>query len=142
MLLLLMDHQSSTTKVSWRSRHVKRACLGVFAVVFTCGFLPASGQTTEKNPASAAEPSVTEQKPPSEQTDTTQQATPGAVANSTREQLARDCATLLKLSKELKIEIKKAGPDTLSLAVIRKSEEIQKLAHRIQEEMRRSIGTN
>jgi hypothetical protein len=38
--------------------------------------------------------------------------------------------------KELKVEVDKAGTDTLSLAAVRKADEIQKLAKNLKERMR------
>ena len=46
-------------------------------------------------------------------------------------QLAADKAKLLKLATELKEEMDKGGTDTLSIAVIRKAAQIEKLAHSV-----------
>jgi hypothetical protein len=81
--------------------------------------------------------------PPSTQTDTkkTPETTPPAPAGVTdvREaQIAADTQKLLKLSQELKAEVAKSNKDTLSLTVIRKAEEVEKLAKTLKEEMGKS----
>jgi hypothetical protein len=57
-------------------------------------------------------------------------------ATSEQQQLEKDSARLLQLVQELKVEVDKAGKDTLSLAAVRKADEIQKLAKNLKERMR------
>lgn len=59
-----------------------------------------------------------------------------------RKQIAVDSASLLKLATDLKAEVDKTNKDTLSLNVIRKADEIEKLARNIKEKMKLSVGTN
>ena len=59
-----------------------------------------------------------------------------------RKQIADDSAKLLKLATELKTEVDKTTKDTLSLSVIRKADEIERLAHEIKEKMKLSAGTH
>ena len=62
-------------------------------------------------------------------------------ANAERKkQIADDSAKLLKLATDLKTEVDKTSKDTLSLGVIRKAEEIEKLAHSVKEKMKLSMG--
>ena len=62
-------------------------------------------------------------------------------ANAERKkQIAEDSAKLLKLATELKTEVDKTSKDTLSLTVIRKADEIEKLAHGVKEKMKLTIG--
>lgn len=62
-------------------------------------------------------------------------------ANAERKkQIADDSAKLLKLATDLKAEVDKTSKDTLSLGVIRKAEEIEKLAHSVKEKMKLSMG--
>ena len=64
-------------------------------------------------------------------------------ANAARQkQLAADSAELLKLANELKTEVDKTNKDTLSLTVIRKAGEIEKLAHNVKEKMRLTASPN
>jgi hypothetical protein len=65
------------------------------------------------------------------------------VANVERKkQIADDSARLLKLATDLKAEVDKTSKDTLSLGVIRKAEEIEKLAHSVKEKMKLTMGGN
>jgi hypothetical protein len=50
--------------------------------------------------------------------------------------LKRDTDRLLKLSTELKAYVDKANQHTLSLEVVKKAEEIEKLAHSVKEKMK------
>jgi len=64
-------------------------------------------------------------------------------ANTERKkQLTDDSAHLLKLANELKTEVDKTDKDTLSIAVIRKAEEIERLAHVVKEKMKLTVGAN
>jgi hypothetical protein len=57
-----------------------------------------------------------------------------------RKQIADDSARLLKLASDLKAEVDKTNKDTLSLDVIRKADEIERLAHSVKEKMKLSAG--
>jgi len=58
-------------------------------------------------------------------------------ANKERwEQLKRDTDSLLKLATELKEYVGKSNENTLSLDVIKKAEQIEKLAHSVKEKMK------
>lgn len=64
-----------------------------------------------------------------------------AAANIERKkQIGDDSAKLLKLATELKAEVEKSNKDTLSVGVIRKAEEIEKLAHNVKEKMKLTVG--
>jgi hypothetical protein len=59
--------------------------------------------------------------------------------NSDRQrQLVDDTQRLLSLANELKTEVDKSDKNTLSLEVIRKADEIEKLAHNVKEKMKGS----
>jgi hypothetical protein len=58
-------------------------------------------------------------------------------ANRERQaQLQRDTDNLLKLANELKQFVDKSNENTLSLNVVKKAEEIEKLAHSVKEKMK------
>jgi hypothetical protein len=59
-----------------------------------------------------------------------------------KRQIADDSAKLLKLASDLKTEVDKTSKDTLSLGVIRKAEEIERLAHAVKEKMKLTMGGN
>jgi hypothetical protein len=64
-------------------------------------------------------------------------------ANAERKRrIDSDTTKLVKLAADLKVEINKAGNNTLSLDLIRKAEEIEKLARRVQETMKQTAGTS
>jgi hypothetical protein len=50
--------------------------------------------------------------------------------------MEKDTADLLRLSRELKTEVNKAGSNTLSVAAVQKADEIQKLVKSLKEQMR------
>jgi hypothetical protein len=53
-----------------------------------------------------------------------------------KDQLAADSAKLLKLASELKADVDKTTKDQLSIAVIKKADEVEKLARKVRDEMR------
>jgi hypothetical protein len=57
-----------------------------------------------------------------------------------KKQIAEDSAKLLKLATDLKTEVDKTNKDTLSMNVIRKADEIEKLAHNVKEKMKLTVG--
>lgn len=57
-------------------------------------------------------------------------------------QLSNDIAKLLKLATDLRAEVDKTDKDTLSVNVIRKADEIERLAHGVKEKMKPSVGSN
>jgi hypothetical protein len=58
-------------------------------------------------------------------------------ANRERQaQLQRDTDSLVKLANELKEYVDKSNENTLSLDVLKKAEEIEKLAHSVKEKMK------
>jgi hypothetical protein len=62
-------------------------------------------------------------------------------ANAERKkQLSDDSAKLLTLAVALKAEVDKTNKDMLSLNVIRKADEIEKLAHTVKEKMKLTTG--
>ncbi|MGD0914691.1 MAG: hypothetical protein ABR928_22575 [Terracidiphilus sp.] len=66
-----------------------------------------------------------------------------AAANAERrKQIADDTARLVKLATELKAAVDKTNKDTLSLDVIRKADEIEKIAHGVKEKMKLTVGAS
>lgn len=59
-----------------------------------------------------------------------------------KKQIADDSARLLALATDLKVEVDKTTKDTLSLAVIRKADEIEKLAHQVKDKTKLTAGIN
>ena len=120
----------SSCRLEGRIRSVRNlACLAVFA--FGSISLAAAQQPPQ---GSAAQPPVAQ--PP---------ATAAATADTSKpttpqqKQLADDTAKLLTLANELKAELDKSNKDTLSLSVIRKADQVEKLAHKVRDEMKASL---
>ena len=61
---------------------------------------------------------------------------PATPEQAEQQQLEKDSATLLQLVQELKVEVEKAGSNTLSLGALRKADEIQRLAKNLKERMK------
>jgi len=57
-----------------------------------------------------------------------------------RKQIVDDSARLLKMAAELKAEVEKMNKDTLSLDVIRKADDIERLAHGVKQKMKLVAG--
>ena len=53
-----------------------------------------------------------------------------------KDQLAADSAKLVKLATELKSDVDKTTKDQLSIAVIKKADEVEKLARKVRDEMK------
>lgn len=133
------------TAASWSSgRGNAGTFLGLIAVAFALlcpGWVAA--QTAVPAPAEpGAKPSQTQSKgtgdPVGVGKDDKAQAkksNPNGV-NDRKQQITDESAKLLKLASDLKAEVDKTSKDTLSLSVIRKADEIEKLAHDVREKMR------
>ena len=65
-----------------------------------------------------------------------------AVNAERKKQIADESASLLKLATDLKAEVEKTTKDTLSITVIRKADEIEKLAHSVKETKKLNTGPN
>ncbi len=72
----------------------------------------------------------------------TRQGNYGAENAARKRRIADESAKLLKLATELKAEVDKTTKDTLSLNVVRKADEIEKLAHSVKETMKLSVSAN
>jgi hypothetical protein len=66
----------------------------------------------------------------------------GGVSTDRKKQIADESANLLKLATDLKAEVDKTTKDTLSINVIRKADQIEKLAHNVKEQMKVTAAPN
>lgn len=73
---------------------------------------------------------------PSSTPATAPHATPMPPKEARQAQLEADSAALLELAQQLKAEVDKSNKDTLSLSVIRKATEVEKMARNLKEQMR------
>ena len=56
--------------------------------------------------------------------------------NERQKKIIADTGRLLELATQLKTEVDKSTKDTLSMDVIKKADEIEKLAHSVKEKMK------
>jgi hypothetical protein len=129
-----------------------RLCLGL-AVVAAVGTASANAQQPAEplsnplpRPTSVILPAANRAPDANDQMEMQQKGLKRAsfeAANAERKrQLDSDSALLLKLASELKAEIDKTPQDTLSLSVVRKAEEIERLAHNVQVKMKLTVGAD
>lgn len=98
---------------------------------------PASdtAQATEtQQPATKSDGASAEQKTPEQKP--TEPSKPMTPAEARQAQLLADTQRLYQLTQELKAEVAKSNKDTLSLSVIKKADEVEKLARSVKERMR------
>jgi propanediol dehydratase small subunit len=70
------------------------------------------------------------------------QQNPSAVKAERQKQIADESAGLLKLATDLKTEVDKTTKDTLSLKVIRKAGEVERMARTMRESAKLPAGAN
>ena len=119
------------------------ACLGAMAAFLTCAAWP--GQQAP-SPGKDEPPltSKTNQPPDAGHKQETrdqqvEKQKSGATHAEPKDQIALDSAKLLKLATDLRIEVDKTTLDTLSLTIVRKADEIEKLAHSMREKMKVAV---
>jgi hypothetical protein len=83
-------------------------------------------------PNPAAQPVVDAAKP--------QPGQNAALADDRKKQITSDSSQLLTMAIALKAEVDKTNKDTLSLNVIRKADQIEKLAHSVKEKIKLGPG--
>jgi hypothetical protein len=136
------------TRVLWACGLASLAC-----IVLVSGAAQSGQQQQPQPSATPDKPSVTseasqppdaddeakpdEPKPPEQQPAPQAAPTPGA---EHKRQISDDSAKLLTLAMALKAEVDKTNKDMLSLDVIRKADEIEKLAHNVRDKMKVSVG--
>lgn len=70
------------------------------------------------------------------------QQNPGEIKADRQKQIADESAGLLKLATDLKTEVDKSTKDTLSITVIRKAGEIERMARTMKESAKLPAGAN
>jgi sRNA-binding protein len=130
-----------TAHSNW-SRRISAALTCTVLACALAGTLTASGQTPDNSGANkegTKPPATTAPPTPAAPTPPTTPATPAAKLSPEEErqaQLAADTAKLFQFAQELKAEVDKSSKDTLSLAVIKKAAEVEKLARELKERMK------
>ena len=108
------------------------ACLAVF--IFGSISIAAAQQ-----PAQDCAPQPPVAQAPTTVDATTDSSKPTTPQTPQQKQLADDTAKLLTLANELKAELDKSNKDTLSLSVIKKAGQVEKLAHKVRDEVKASL---
>jgi type VI protein secretion system component VasF len=83
---------------------------------------PAPATVAPEKVASAPAPAAGQQKKP---------PTGNTTDETQKQQIASECADLLKMATDLKSEVDKTTRDTLSVTVVRKASAIEQLAHKV-----------
>jgi hypothetical protein len=129
----ILSRFRSMCRLEGRMRSVRNlTCLAVFT--FGSISLAAAQQPAQ---GSAPQPPVAQM--PATAVATADTAKPTTPQTPQQKQLADDTAKLLTLANELKAELDKSSKDTLSLSVIKKAEQVEKLAHKVRDEMKASV---
>jgi len=127
-----------------KSGRWRRGCASLaFIAAFTC--IAQDSRPAGFHPEKAALPSPINQLPDAnaqmENREKQTKAQKFEAANGERKkQISEDSTMLLNMAIALKAEVDKTTKDTLSLNVIRKAEEIEKLAHSVKEKMKLTVG--
>lgn len=109
----------------------------ILALLAVLMAFPASAQTSSENPPQARAPQ--DKYPVTEENDTTKQMRRQQLRELNRqrqEQMKRDSDKLFQLATELKQYVDKTNENILSLEVLKKAEEIEKLAKSVREKMK------
>lgn len=117
------DFSSTVSRARWKS-------VAAVAVLLAAGALPC-GQSQQS--LSQSQP---QQNPAAPKTADSAPAPAETSANQQEQRTAKESADLLKLATELKTEVDKSTKDTLSLAVIRKADEIERIARGMKDRYR------
>lgn len=129
-------------KISIRIGYMLPAWIAILAI--SCAVATAQQSASAPTPAVQTETAdATAAKPQAAQPatqETPEQRRQDAQMQERKNQLAVDTAKLLELANELKAEMDKSSKDTLSLGVIKKADEVEKLARKVRAEMKASIG--
>lgn len=142
---------SRTTATAHRRirRHLKLLCPIFFALaIASAQAAQANKQQAPAKPDQTAKSTAKGDTAPSPANASDAASNPGASTakaqdaspKSPQEQLKEDCANLLKMTRELKAEMDRTPPDTLSLAIVQKARAIEQLSQKIQREMKDQKG--
>lgn len=97
---------------------------------------PPQKSTSDTSAAQSQTSTQTDQKPSEAEQKRTEPSKPMTPAEARQAQLLADTQKLYQLTQELKAEVGKSNKDTLSIAVIKKADEVEKLAKSLKERMK------
>jgi hypothetical protein len=119
--------------VNRRPPRARLLCFGALAgLVAAAALAPVAGQQPVQPPS----------PPPAATASTSGASNLSAASAGRKKQIADDSARLFKLATDLKAEVDKTTKDTLSIAVIRKADAIEKLARSVREKTKPPMGAN
>src|SRR5258708_5216715 len=95
-----------------------------------------SGEPARQDAAQPAQQEAARPAPPTVQAQHKPAPMLPLSSDPAQRQMEKDTDQLLELSEDLKAEVDRAGSNTLSLAAVRKAEEIQRLVKSLKEQMR------
>ena len=118
-----------------------RAAMGLAACLMLCFCWPMYGQQTNPQPGQSPARMSPGQAPIASDDHDPMAAREFALLAAKRnaqrqEQLVTDTNKLLLLAQQLKADVDKSNKDTLSISVIKKAEEIEKLAKSVKDKMK------
>src|SRR6185437_9948241 len=117
-----------------------RTWLALLGLIFAAA--SASGaQESRPAPLSASNPAVQATDGKAKQTKGDAQRKTSSAENAKQKLIADQSAQLLAMALALKAEVDKTTKDTLSLNVIKKADEIEKLAKSVKEKMKQGSGS-
>lgn len=115
----------------WR----RALCLSaVLTVAVAC--IAQDGKAPSSDAAKAVAPAADSKTPQSKDSKPA-----GSATNDRKKQIADESAELLNMALALKAEVDKTTKDTLSLNVIKKADQIEKLAKSVKDKMKQSSGS-
>jgi sRNA-binding protein len=97
----------------------------------------AASQAGATNATAAQKPAVQSVKPAEGAVQKDSKVAPMSAEEQQQAQLVADTNKLYQLAQELKVEVAKSNKDTLSISVIKKATEVEKLAKSLKERMRK-----
>lgn len=123
----------TASRVAWYRKRGGRLCVltcfAVLAMAAGAGLFRGHAQSPPGPAAAAPEKAASIQASASGQQD--KQQAVSAAGDARKQEIAGECADLLKLAAALKTEVDKTTKDTLSVTVVRKAGEIEQLAHKV-----------
>ena len=138
----ISDHRPASSAGS--SARASRSAATAFLMVFVAlaASCPLTSQDASKpiSPEASHPPNVNVQVAMNEQQ--SKKASVDAANVERRREIGEDSTRLLKLATDLKTELDKTTKDTLSLGVIRKADEIERLAHSVREKMKLAMSAS
>jgi len=100
-------------------------------LVFAAGVGLIRTQAQESFPLPAINPPGAKAAPAPAPAQPAQPQAGAAAEDTSRPDVAKQCADLLKMATDLKAAVDKSSVDTLSVAVVRRAGQIEQLAHRV-----------